>query len=589
MADPSPPLKLSAEATISTTAELRWSTPEDDGGFPLGFYFVERSLEGVVLSIAVVDGGTEYTVAPTVTITGGGGTGATATSTIDSGAVDSITVTSGGTAYTSAPTVTITAPGITATATATTDGDEVNSITVDDGGSGYTSPPTVTITGGNGSGATATAVLLDDAVDSIAITNGGTGYTSVPAVTIDPPGITATATATISDDSFSFIAATLASVTAFTDDTLFPRNNPTYRVIALNVEPELSSPSNEASTTTSTSEAQTIKDLLFDEWSLTGELSKTVVDNMTEVVNFLDRDQVPGNKKTKMVTVQKINELGNENIVEHPKFFEQSDTFEITCFLQVPDSAEDVFSVWIDLMQQMTGEVSRILKTRFSPSEDTGEFFSTSTGWTKDDTFLPDDAMLVRTLRFTLTRIASNSEEVFLGFGGVLLFDFSESKGDSLPTSDFMYSQIERVQIVQGWRNIPYITTDSPSTTAIPNFFRGSFSGRFTCRMQLKKSDITPTTLNSLAEIFLPQANGELGTAVFFHITPNTETLPAFLSESVPVNITNVEKIAENERLVEFTISGNLTGPTTFSITGNMLYENIDTMAYEDEEEMAYG
>ena len=80
--------------------------------------------------------------------------------------------------------------------------------------------------------------------------------------------------------------------------------------------------------------------------------------------------------------------------------------------------------------------------------------------------------------------------------------------------------------------------------------------------MQLKKSDITPTTLNSLAEIYLPQSNGELGTAVFFHITPNTETLPAFLSESVPVNITNIEKIAENERLVEFSISGNLTGPT---------------------------
>ena len=58
---------------------------------------------------------------------------------------------------------------------------------------------------------------------------------------------------------------------------------------------------------------------------------------MTEPVHFFDRQQIPGNFFAKSVTVQKINALGNENIVEHPKFFEQSDTFEVTCFMQVPD------------------------------------------------------------------------------------------------------------------------------------------------------------------------------------------------------------------------------------------------------------
>ena len=519
MTAPSAPLKLSAEATIETTAELRWSAPEDDGGFPISGYFIERSLEGILTGFTSLVGGSGYTVAPSVSITGGGGAGATAITTISGGSVDSITV-----------------------------------------------------------------VLQ------------GNGYTSVPTVTIDPPsvGITATATAVISDDSFTTLVADTGNTnTAFTDSTLFARNNPTYRVSAINTEPLTGAPSNQASTTTSTSEAQSIKELLFDNWSLTGELSKTIVvgpPDMTEVVNFLDRDQVPGNKKAKMVSVQKINEIGNENIIEHPKFFEQSDTFEITCFLQVPDSADDIFSIWIDLMQQMTSEVSRILKIEFSPSTTTGEFFRSNIGWTKDDTFFPDEPMLVRTLRFTLTRIVSTSDEVFLGYGGILLFDFAGSSGDSLPTSDYLYSQVERVEILQGWRNIPYVTTDSPTTTAIPNYFRGAFSGRFSCKMQLKKSDITPTTLNSLSQIFLPQANGELGTAAFFHITPNTETLPAFLTESVLVNITNVEKITENEQLVEFRIAGNLTGPTSFFITGNMLYENTpETMAYEDDDDIGYG
>ena len=75
-----------------------------------------------------------------------------------------------------------------ATATATIDSGAVNAITVTDGGEYYKSalPPTVTITGGGGSGATATATVSSvGIVTGISITAGGTGYTSAPTVTID--------------------------------------------------------------------------------------------------------------------------------------------------------------------------------------------------------------------------------------------------------------------------------------------------------------------------------------------------------------------------------------------------------------------
>lgn len=598
MAVPGAPTNLSAEATNSTTAILQWSTPEDDGGETIDGYQIERSLEGVILSIAVDDAGSGYTIAPAVTITGGGGTGATA-STIIGGVILNATLGGDPANYSNGESITISGgSGINATGNASFSGNTITSVNVTDGGSGYAIDDVLTITGDSSGTATATLTvdaldtLLSDNVTSITIVLQGNGYTSAPDVTIAAPSSGTTATAfdpIISDDSFSVLVANTGDdSTTHTDSTLFARNNPTYRVSAINSD-GTGDPFNTASTTTPTSEAQTISELLFNEWSLTGELSKEVVGNMNEVVQFFDRGQIPGNKVVKAVTVQKINELGNENIVEHPKFFEQSDTFEVTCFIQVTDGATDVFSVWIDLMQQMTGEVSRILKTVFSPSSTTGEFFTTNTGWTKDDTFFPDDPMLVRTLRFTLTRIVSTSEEVFLGFGGVLLFSFAQSDGDSLPTRDYLYTQVERVQIVQGWRNLPYITTSAPLTTAIPIYYRGAFSGRFSCNMQLKKSDITPSTLNSLSQIFLPQSNGELGTAVFFHITPNTETFPSFLTESVSVNITNVEKIAENEQLVSFSISGNLTGPTSIFITGNMLYQNTGNMEYETEDNMGYG
>ena len=368
----------------------------------------------------------------------------------------------------------------------------------------------------------------------------------------------------------TLVADTGNDNTSFTDSTLSARDNGKYRVSAINVS-GTGPTSNLASATTSTSEAQTIKELLFNNWSLSGELSKIVTSNMTEVVNFIDRDQVPGNKKAKMVTVQKVNAIGDQDITEHPRYFEQSELFEITCFLQVPDSADDIFSVWIDLMQQMTSEVIRILKTLYSPSSGTGEFFRTITSWTKDDTFFPDEPMLVRTLRFTVNRILSNSDEVFIGYpgavgsNGVLVFDTSESSGDNLPVSDYIYTQVYRVEVVQGWRNIPYITTDSPQTTAIPIYYRGAFAGRFTCMMDLKKSDITPATLNSLSQIFLPQNNGELGTAVFLHNVGNTEVPPVILSETLFVNITETQKITENEELVKFHIRGNLTQPSTYA------------------------
>ncbi|MCX5697202.1 MAG: hypothetical protein NTU54_04445 [Candidatus Omnitrophica bacterium] len=76
----------------------------------------------VVTSIAVTAGGTGYTSVPTVTITGGSGSGATAAASLVGGVVTCINVTAGGRDYTSTPTVTITGgggSGATAAATVT--------------------------------------------------------------------------------------------------------------------------------------------------------------------------------------------------------------------------------------------------------------------------------------------------------------------------------------------------------------------------------------------------------------------------------------------------------------------------------------
>ena len=81
-------------------------------------------ITGAVTSIEVNNGGSGYTTTPTVTITGGTGSGATATAVLSGDAVASVLVTTGGSGYTSAPDVRIAPPpntasgGVTAVASA---------------------------------------------------------------------------------------------------------------------------------------------------------------------------------------------------------------------------------------------------------------------------------------------------------------------------------------------------------------------------------------------------------------------------------------------------------------------------------------
>lgn len=85
--------------------------------------FTHTRVTGGVTAITLTNQGSGYTVAPTVTLTGGGGTGATAEAVLGTGA----------------------------------NSGKIASIRVTKAGSGYTSAPTVTLTGGDGTGAAATA------------------------------------------------------------------------------------------------------------------------------------------------------------------------------------------------------------------------------------------------------------------------------------------------------------------------------------------------------------------------------------------------------------------------------------------------
>ncbi len=147
---------------------------------------------GTVGSIKVTNGGINYSMTPTITLTGGGGSGATAQAVVTIGSISSLTLTNGGSQYLTTPTVTISPPasGNTATATALISGSVV-SVAVGSGvnaGQGCPNNSTIPLifSGGGGSGAAGTATTDNHGrVSGVTITAGGTGYSAPPAATID--------------------------------------------------------------------------------------------------------------------------------------------------------------------------------------------------------------------------------------------------------------------------------------------------------------------------------------------------------------------------------------------------------------------
>ena len=92
-------------------------------GMQDGVDWTSSAYSNFVNAIIPTNPGTGYASAPTVTISGGGGNGATAIAVVTGGTVASYTVINTGTGYTSAPTVTITGGGgVGATAVATIGG-----------------------------------------------------------------------------------------------------------------------------------------------------------------------------------------------------------------------------------------------------------------------------------------------------------------------------------------------------------------------------------------------------------------------------------------------------------------------------------
>jgi hypothetical protein len=164
-------------------------TSAPPGGFSASAVAITTSKAGVksIQSIALTNAGVGYTIAPTIAISGGGGTGAAATCSIE-------TSLSG-----------------------------ISSFVVTNNGSGYVTSATVSIIGNVGIGQTAIASSIagiGQSISSIRIVNPGAGYTIAPSVTIAPPPVlSGIGTYMFNEEVFGSVSGTRGRVKSWDFDT----------------------------------------------------------------------------------------------------------------------------------------------------------------------------------------------------------------------------------------------------------------------------------------------------------------------------------------------------------------------------------
>lgn len=318
--------------------------------------------------------------------------------------------------------------------------------------------------------------------------------------------------------------------------------------------------------------ADTLRDSIESGWGFTSteRISKTATASMKETVQFFAHSQLAGaGEYSKAVEVKKILDPAvpdDENVEQHARWARLTHKFDVTCRYRILSIEEVLWDQAEQDIEDMCKEVVRIIKTVYDPTAGTGSFFATNYEWRNEDNHTTTQQEAKRVLSFTLTEIKSQSTETFTGYGGVFTFDQSASTADSKPVSDYIYTEAHHVRITEGSPQTSIMTRLSSAGTGAPVKFRGKFLGTLTATIYAKKSDLDETTIDSLYNIYKAQAAGELATAVFLHANTNTESAAKTLTTTTTVNVTNLEKISDDDQLLVFNVTGDITKPTTEAI-----------------------
>ncbi len=139
-------------------------------------------VNGSLIEVVVLNGGSGYTEPPILTISGGGGTNAFVTAVLSGGRISRVVVDDPGSGYFEKPVINIVGGGGAGAVLDPIVRGPIVDVKIINGGQGFEESPELEVA--TGSGARAQAIVLNGRVRSIGLLSAGSGYTTPPLVVI---------------------------------------------------------------------------------------------------------------------------------------------------------------------------------------------------------------------------------------------------------------------------------------------------------------------------------------------------------------------------------------------------------------------
>ncbi len=314
-------------------------------------------------------------------------------------------------------------------------------------------------------------------------------------------------------------------------------------------------------------EADTLRDILFAGWALTGRLSKSGTAKIKQPIHFFAHQQNLDKPETRGVEVVKETSLVTK--IENEFYTREEDRFTITVRFKLISTRKEDWDQSEADVEDIETEIERLLKTTFDPQTGVGVFWKSDFVWRNEDDINQnkDRQVILRTLSFSLVRLISRDTSVFDSFQRGALFDLSASSNlNAPPGADYNYTEVYAIEEFEGFHSKEVQVQAHPDGKGVPLIYAGGFGGTLIMRSYMKAADLG-STVDKINQIYKRQSNGEYAEVAI--LSTYTNNASQTLTKTRIVNIIEIQDpqpSTEGNGLLVWNMIAKIIKPSVWSV-----------------------